>query len=557
MISNLWINLLLGLEEIAVTENRREFFDLDDIEQEMMPDNSQHDDQLDIKDDLLLEQIEREMDAYYEHTEEDDLMLEEIEQEMGISSDIEGKENERPEKIAAVEEETEGVEEAKEGEEIKDTEEFNEEKVAVAKTEAADELVHDDAVFEEQSGEESINFEPDYCKNCFAQNLNFIDANLAEEKTAEEEEEKEEFAHINYAVGDREGKFVPEDFSADDLTGKFYLNLEKEELEEAEFDWEDLADDYLPEELDLDVEEEDLEEPDIDWEDFADEDLPDELLDIEDEAYEEPELDWDDLEDLDLEDEEENNRDEEKLDIEEEQDLDIEDFESDLADIAHEDKDIETAELSDSVFQDESVYRSRREVRKTIKEISDMLDSIISKENDRRQEEVEYNEEERPLSLSALEMDMDYDFVSDYYRDGDWELVTDEPADKEAKEVSSKEKNKIETAATKKDKVGKKSLSLTSILLVGGGVLVLGLTTAGVISYVKQKRMRDKEIVVEALAEQETKPVKDKPNSTEQVNEQAGSFEQNNNGPMQPVTPLWPIFGYPPPPPRQGYEQVG
>lgn len=232
-----------------------------------------------------------------------------------------------------------------------------------------------------------------------------------------------------------------------------------------------------------------------------------------------------------------------------------------IGDFTPDDFELEKEELEDIYLDDaaseqehagnETLFlQEKEEVDKTIKEISDMLDSIIAKEKPRNYEDEELidgNETHHNLNLEEI----DLDFVPDYFRDGDWELVIDEETEEENDdgEKFAEDKSKEESVPTVEfGDVEKKSLSLTTILLVGGGMLALGLTTAGVVSYVKNKRVLEKEPVVEI------KPLDDVSQSEPVNTEPVKPEPMHRPARPMPIIPLWPIFAAPP---RQGYDQVG
>lgn len=209
------------------------------------------------------------------------------------------------------------------------------------------------------------------------------------------------------------------------------------------------------------------------------------------------------------------------------------------------------------------------EVRMVLNNISKALDMLID-ESEERLTLPDYNGEEgiintefRPVLDINPEKDKKSSLVPDLYERKDWSLVVDEeefweePADKSHGGSGDKPAS---------NPIDKKSLStLATALLAGGGVLVFGLATAGVVTAIKSYREKSKSTIVVDEPVQ-IKPTLETPLKTasEQLDQSSPLMEQQKPveqpehvgqmcrrmPPQRP--PLRPFFGYIPP-----QQQVG
>lgn len=198
------------------------------------------------------------------------------------------------------------------------------------------------------------------------------------------------------------------------------------------------------------------------------------------------------------------------------------------------------------------------EIEQTLRSISDTLDHLIN-ESDQyvRQHQLHDPKKERSRARSNL--------VPDLYDRREWHLVFDDRDDYEKNKAqypeyddsvaSSSPKPPADSAANAEPVEKKSSLgSLGTALLAGGGVLVVGLATAGVVTAIKSYRKKSQQsVTLSEEAPTVTQPVEE--NIVEPPKEEEPPQKQiahtNLGGmyraPLPPRAPVIPLFGFPRP----------
>lgn len=275
------------------------------------------------------------------------------------------------------------------------------------------------------------------------------------------------------------------------------------------------------------------EKDDYEYTEDMDDDMP---FDVE-------ELDYDDDTPVDMDDnmfreveEVEGELDIEELDVDTDSDTEIEmpeDIDSYMGDNDLLEKDDEL--LEDLIKNYEE--NQRKEKYKHRKEV----DAPRGRQKER---ESVYNSKEKYKEkdmVYAEDRDWDKDLVINEYmddKDEDWDLVLKDEA-----EWNKRIEKIVGNTQPEQQKIETKSVTLTTLLLAGGGVLALGLATAGVVSVVKKRKIKSQPVI-------EMKPVLE-----EKIEEKIPEKEPVKNPPVRPYP--YPPFGWYGPPRGYYKPQVG